>query len=145
MKTLIVLGLVLALATTAMCGVDSLQVTTTPTTQAKLGQVIVTSVTMKNVLTPREPITITAEARWEDELGNVMTTSASAVMNITQPIKVNAYVVTIPNLFVFVDGSAKVDGQSVTPMYAGEQLTFEVGRTLLEGQSVKLEYSIKTM
>ena len=52
------------------CGAESLQVTATPaSTQVKRGEPVVMAVNLKNVLTPREPITLTAEAQWEDEYG----------------------------------------------------------------------------
>lgn len=125
---------------------DALQVTATPVSAtAKRGQPVAMAVSLKNVLTPREPITITAEAEWEDEYGQRQTTSASTTIHVIQPVKINRYKVIIPALFAFVAGSAKVDGQPVTPALDAGQLTFELGRTLLEGESVTLEYSVKAL
>ena len=145
MKTIrLMLVLVMLFAAAALCGAESLQVTTTPTAaQAKRGVPVATAVSLKNVLTPREPVTITAEAEWEDEYGTARTTTASATITVVQPVKVNRYKVIIPALFAFVAGSAKIDGQPATPTLDAGQLTFQIGRTLLEGESVALEYSIK--
>ena len=101
------------------------------------------AVSLKNVLTPREPITITAEAEWEDEYGVARSSTASATITVVQQVKVNRYKVIVPALFAFVAGSAKIDGQPVTPAFDAGQLTFEIGRTLLEGESVTLGYSVK--
>ena len=125
---------------------DALEVTATPASAAaKCGEQVAMAVSLKNVLTPREPVTITAEAEWEDEYGVTRTTSASATITVVQPVKVNRYKVIIPALFAFVAGSAKVDGQPVTPALDAGQLTFEMGRTLFEGESVTLEYSVKAL
>ncbi len=139
-----ILVLVLLFAPVTSHGAESLQVTSTPTTaQAKRGVPVATAVSLKNTLTPREPITITAEAQWEDEYGTTRTTTASATITVVQPVKINRYKVVIPALFAFVAGSAKIDGQPVTPAFDAGQLTFEIQRTLLEGESLLLEYSVK--
>jgi len=123
---------------------DALEVTATPASAtAKRGQPVAMAVSLKNVLTPRAPITITAEAEWEDEYGTARTTTASATITVIQPVRVNRYKVIIPALFAFVAGSAKIDGQPATPTLDAGQLTFQIGRTLLEGESATLEYSIK--
>ena len=123
---------------------DALEVTATPASAtAKRGQPVAMAVSLKNILTPREPITITAEAEWEDEYGTARTTTASATITVIQPVKVNRYKVIVPALFAFVAGSAKIDGQPATPTLDAGQLTFQIGRTLLEGESVTLEYSVK--
>jgi hypothetical protein len=136
------------------CGAESLQVTASPASvQAKHGVPVVMSVNLKNVLTPREPVTITAEAEWEDEYGTARSTTASTTVAIVQPVKVNRYKVVIPApfdsaqdmLFAFVAGSAKIDGQPATPALDAGRLTFELGRTLSEGESVTLEYSVKAL
>ncbi len=138
--------LALLFATAVWCGADSLQVTSTPTSaQAKRGAPVAMAVNLKNVLTPREPVTITAEAEWEDEYGVTRNTSASATITVIQPVKINRYKVVIPALFAFVAGSAKVDSQPATPALDSGRLTFEIGRTLLEGESVNLEYSVKAL
>ena len=147
--------LVLMLASAAArCGAESLQVTATPTSaQVKRGAPIVMNVSLKNVLTPRAPITFTAEAEWEDEYGTVMSTTASATVTVVQPVKVNRYKVIIPapcdsaqdRLFALVAGSAKVDGQPATPALDSGRVTFELGRTLFEGESLSLEYSVKAL
>ena len=126
------------------CAAQSLEITSIPqVTTAKHGQAVPVAVSLKNILTPREPITITAEAEWEDEYGVARTTTASATITVVQPVKVNRYKVIIPALFAFVAGSAKIDGQPVTPSLETSRLTFEIGRTLLEGESLVLEYSVK--
>ena len=141
-KSMLVVALLFVAA--AQCGAESLQVTTTPASaQVKRGVPVVMNVSLKNVLTQRDPITITAEAEWEDEYGTTRTTTASATITVVQPVKINRYKVIIPALFAFVAGSAKIDGQPVTPALEAGRLTFEVGRTLLEGESVTLEYSVK--
>jgi hypothetical protein len=136
--------LALLFVAVSQCGAQSLQVTTTPTSaQVKRGAVVAMNVNLKNVLAPRDSITITAEADWEDEYGVARTTTASATINVVQPVKVNTYKVAIPALFDFVAGSAKIDGQPETPVLEADRLTFALGRTLLEGESVSLEYSVK--
>ncbi len=73
------------------------------------------AVSLKNMLTPREPITMTAEAEWEDEYGVARTTSASATITVVQPVKVNRYKVVIPALFAFVAGSC--ESRTASPQY----------------------------
>ena len=139
-----ILVVILPFVTDGQVFADALGVTSTPASAtAKRGQPVEMAVSLKNVLTPREPITITAEAEWEDEYGVTRTTTASATIMVVQPVKVNRYKVIIPALFAFVAGSAKIDGQPVTPAFDAGQLTFEIGRTLLEGELVALEYSVK--
>ena len=141
---LLILTLSVIFLLASECAAQSLQVTSTPqVTTAKRGQAVPVAVSLKNILTPREPITITAEAEWEDEYGVARTATASTTVNVIQPVKVNRYKVIIPALFAFVAGSAKVDGQPATPALETGRLTFEIGRTLLEGESVSLEYSVK--
>jgi len=141
-RSMLVLALLFIAVT--QCGAQSLQVTTTPTSaQVKRGAVVAMNVNLKNVLAPRDPVTITAEAQWEDEYGVPGTTTASATINVVQPIKINTYKVAIPALFDFVAGSAKIDGQPATPVLEADRLTFALERTLLEGKSVSLEYSVK--
>jgi len=135
---------ILPFVTNGQVFADALGVTTTPASAtAKRGQPVEMAVSLKNVLSPREPITITAEAEWEDEYGVTRTTTASATITVVQPVKVNRYKVIIPALFAFVAGSAKIDGQPVTPALDTGRLTFEIGHTLLEGESVTLGYSVK--
>lgn len=125
---------------------DALEVTATPVSAAvKRDEQVAMAVSLKNVLTPREPVTITAEAEWEDEYGVAKTTSASTTITVVQPVKVNRYKVIIPALFGFVAGSAKVDGQPAVSIFDAGQLTFEMGRTLSEGESVTLECSVKAL
>ena len=126
------------------CAAQSLQVTSTPqVTTAKRGQAVPVAVSLKNILTPREPITLTAEAEWEDEYGVARTTTASATIMVVQPVKIIRYKVAIPALFDFVAGSAKVNGQPATPTLDSGRLVFEIAQTLLEGESVALQYSVK--
>jgi hypothetical protein len=130
--------------TTFPCTAESLQIISTPqVTVAKRGQVVPVAVSLKNILTPREPITITAEAEWEDEYGVARTATANTTLNVIQPVKVNRYKVIIPALFDFVVGFAKVNGQPATPALEAARLTFELGRTLLEGESAILEYAVR--
>ncbi len=141
---LMILVVILPFVTDGQVFADALAVTATPASAvAKRGQPVAMAVSLKNALTPREPVTITAEAEWEDEYGTTRNTTASATITVVQPVKVNRYKVIIPALFAFVAGSAKVDGQPATPALEAGQLTFEIGRTLLEGELVTLEYSVK--
>lgn len=142
----LVFTLALLFTVAARCCAESLQVTSTPTpVQVKHGAPVAMAVSQKNVLTPREPVTITAEAEWEDEYGVARTTTASATITVVQPVKINRYKVVIPALFALVAGSAKIDGQPATLALDSGRLTFEIGRTLLEGESVTLEYSVKAL
>ena len=126
------------------CAAQSLQVTSTPqVTTAKRGQAVPVAVSLKNILAPREPITLTAEAEWEDEYGVARTATASTTVNVIQPVKVNRYKVMIPALFDFVAGSAKVNGQPATPTLDSGRLVFEIAQTLLEGESLALQYAVK--
>ncbi len=141
---LTILVVILPFVTYGQVFADALAVMTTPASAtAKRGQPVAMAVSLKNVLTPRAPITITAEAEWEDEYGIVRSTAASATITVIQPVKVNRYKIIIPALFAFVAGSAKIDGQPATPTLDAGQLTFQIGRTLLEGESVTLDYSVK--
>lgn len=141
-----ILIVMLAFITGGPLFADALEVTTSPASaSARRGEQVAMSVNLKNVLTPREPVTITAEAEWEDEYGVARTTSASATITIVQPVKINRYKVIIPALFDFVAGSAKIDGQPTTPVLDSGTLVFTIGRTLLEGESVTLEYSVKAL
>ena len=140
----LLLALVLAfVAARAFCA-DALEAKVTlSSVTAKPGQVVTMAVNLRNKLAPREPITITAQAEWEDEYGVTRTTSDSVTLNITQPVKVNRYKVAIPALFDYMAGSAKVGGQPVTPTLNAGELLFDVNWTLLEGESVALEYALK--
>lgn len=123
---------------------EALEVASAPASvTAQRGQPVAMAVSMKNTLTPRDPITITAEAQWEDEYGEAKIATASTTINVVQPVKISRYKVAIPALFAFVAGSAKVNGQSVIPILDSGQLIIDLGRTLLEGESVALEYSLK--
>ncbi|NLN75005.1 MAG: hypothetical protein GX139_01670 [Armatimonadetes bacterium] len=142
--TSMILIVVLAFITGRPLFADALQVTATPVSATtKRGQPVAMAVNLKNVLAPREPVTITAEDEWEDEFGVARSTTASATITVVQPVKVNRYKVIIPALFALVAGSAKIDGQPVAPALDTGQLTFEIDRTLIEGESVTLEYSVK--
>ncbi|MCL5103015.1 MAG: hypothetical protein M1133_02715 [Armatimonadetes bacterium] len=141
--SLLMAALLTFIAAGAFCA-DALEVATTPASvTAKRGQAVPVSVNLRNMLSPREPVTITAEAEWEDEYGAVKTTTASTTITVVQPVKINRYKVAIPALFAFVAGSAKVGGQPVTPGLDVGQLVFDMGQTLLEGESVALEYSVR--
>lgn len=152
MKYLITL--IIALLICAPCMAESLEVTSTPAkATVKRGEIIAMSVSLKNVLVPRDPVTITAEAQWEDEYGAAQTSTASATISIVQPVKVNRYAVAIPAsfdsaqdmLFDFVAGSAKVDGQPIAPDSQSGHLVFNIGRTLNESESISLEYSFRAL
>ena len=141
---LLILTLSVIFILASECAAESLQVTSTPqVTTAKRGQAVPVAVSLKNILTPREPITLTAEAEWEDEYGVARTTTASATITVVQPVKINRYKVAIPALFDFVAGSAKVNGQPATPTLDSGRLVFEITQTLLEGESMALQYAVK--
>lgn len=123
---------------------DALEVTATPASATvKRSQPVAMAVSLKNVLAPREPVTVTAEAEWEDEYGTSRTTTASATITVVQPVKINRYKVAIPALFDFVAGSAKVNGQPATPTLDSGRMVFEITQTLLEGESLALQYAVK--
>ena len=141
---LLILTLSVIIILASECAAQSLQVTSTPqVTSAKRGQAVPVAVSLKNILAPREPITLTAEAEWEDEYGVARTTTASATIAVVQPVKLNRYKVAIPALFDFVAGSAKVNGQPATPTLDSGRLVFEITQTLLEGESLALQYAVK--
>ena len=141
---LLILTLSVIFLLASECAAQSLQVTSTPqVTTAKRGQAVPVAVSLKNILTPREPITLTAEAEWEDEYGVARTTTASATIMVVQPVKINRYKVAIPALFDFVAGSAKVNGQPATPTIDSGRIVFEITQTLLEGESLALQYAVK--
>ena len=140
----VLLTVIFVIATACVTFAESLEVTSTPgSVTAKRGQPVAMAVSLKNILTPREPITITAEAEWEDEYGVARTATASTTVNVIQPVKVNRYKVMIPALFDFVAGSAKVNGQPATPTLDSGRLVFEIAQTLLEGESLALQYAVK--
>ena len=61
----VLLTVIFVIATACVTFAESLEVTTTPASvTAKRGQPVAMAVSLKNILTPREPITITAEAEW---------------------------------------------------------------------------------
>lgn len=141
---LLILTLSVIIILASECAAQSLQVTSTPqVTTAKRGQAVPVAVSLKNILAPREPITLTAEAEWEDEYGVARTTTASATITVVQPVKINRYKVAIPALFDFVAGSATVNGQPATPTLISGRLVFEIAQTLLEGESLALQYAVK--
>jgi hypothetical protein len=128
----------------SVCCADALQVTATMgVTTATPGQVVPVAINLKNILSPRTPIIITAEITWENEYGISQSTSASATLNVVQPIKINRYKVAIPALFAFVADSAKLDGQPVTITSESGLLTFELNKTINENEQVTLNYSLK--
>jgi len=141
---LLILTLSVVFILASECAAQSLQVISTPqVTTAKRGQAVPVAVSLKNILTPREPIILTAEAEWEDEYGLARTTTASATITVVQPVKINRYKVAIPALFDFVAGSAKVNGQPVIPTVDLGRMVFEITQTLLEGESLALQYAVK--
>jgi len=143
MKTLIFMLLLVAL--TSPIYADALEVTqaVTPASIA-VGQAVTASVSLKNILTPRAPIELTATATWDDEFGVEQTSSASATIQVVQPIKVRKWAVAIGSLFGLVAGSAKIDGQPVTPALDSGVLTFDLGgRVLAEGQALTLGYAVR--
>ena len=141
-RTLLLIAMMIMFAD--VCCAESLQVTSTPTpTSARRGETVAMSINLKNVLTPREPIVITAQVEWEDEYGVANTSTASATINVVQPVKVTRYKVAIPALFAFVAGSAKVDGQPIAATSSDGVLVLELNRTLSEGELVTLDYSMK--
>jgi len=142
--TYILLAVVMLVSSVNLCCAESLQVTSTPApTAVKHGDVVAMSVNLKNILTTREPAVITAEIEWEDEYGAARTSTTSATVTINQPVKLSRYKVVIPALFAFVAGSAKVNGQPVTPASTSDGLVFELAKTLLEGESLSIDYSVK--
>lgn len=142
-RSLILVVVLAFIAARAFCA-DALEATVTPSSAtAKPGQVVTMAVNLRNKLSAREPITITAQAEWEDEYGVTRTSSDSVTLSITQPVKLNRYKVAIPALFDYMAGSANVGGQPVTPTLNAGELLFDVSRTLLEGESVVLEYALK--
>ena len=141
---LLILTLSVVFILASECAAQSLQVTSTPqVTTAKRGQAVPVAVSLKNILATREPITLTAEAEWEDEYGVARTTTASSTITVVQPVKINRYKVAIPALFDFVAGSATVNGQPATPTLDSGRLVFEIAQTLLEGESLALQYTVK--
>lgn len=141
----ILLALILVMLLSAPAFADALGVTVTPTpAMVKHGQVVTLAVSLANTLTPRSPITITAKADWQDEADVAQSTTASTTITVTQPIKINRYTAIIPALFDYVAGSAKISGQPVTITPVSGSLVFDIGRTLLEGESVTLEYGLKS-
>ncbi len=141
---LLILTLSVVFILASECAAQSLQVTSTPqVTTAKRGQAVPVAVSLKNILATREPITLTAEAEWEDEYGVARTTTASSTITVVQPVKINRYKVAIPALFDFVAGSATVNGQPATPNLDSGRLVFEIAQTLLEGESLALQYTVK--
>ncbi len=144
MKTILSTFLLLALCLSAQAQ-SALQVTQTaaPLT-VTVGQPIITTISLKNVLTPRPPFTITATATWEDQYGIAQSTNASATIQVVQPIKVKTWTAALSSLFGLVAGSATLNGQPVTPTLASGVLTFDLGSAVLnEGQSVTIGYSVK--
>lgn len=141
---LVLLLVVAAVVQCGACSADALQIATTAPTKIKKNQPATVSVTMKNALSPREPIVVTATATWEDEYGVAQSSSDSCTVTVIQPIKVNRYAVIVPALFDFVVGSGTVDGAAVTPTLDSNQLTFELDRTLLENEQLTITYSIKS-
>lgn len=138
------LVVILLFVTDGQVFADALGVTATPASAtAKRGQAVPVAVSLKNILATREPITLTAEAEWEDEYGVARTTTASSTITVVQPVKINRYKVAIPALFDFVAGSAKVNGQPATPTLDSGRLVFEIAQTLLEGESLALQYAVK--
>lgn len=141
---LLILTLSVVFILASECAAQSLQVTSTPqVTTAKRGQAVPVAVSLKNILATREPITLTAEAEWEDEYGVARTTTANSTITVVQPVKINRYKVAIPALFDFVAGSATVNGQPATPTLDSGRLVFEIAQTLLEGESLALQYTVK--
>jgi len=142
--TYILLAVVLLVSNADLCYSESLQVTSTPApTAVKHGDMVAMSVNLKNILTTREPAVITAEIEWEDEYGAAKLSTTSATVTINQPVKLSRYKLVIPSLFAFVAGSAKVYGQPVTPATISDGLLFELAKTLLEGESLSIDYSVK--
>jgi hypothetical protein len=83
---------------------------------------------------------ITGTAEYTDERGVAQSLDVvPTTLTVIQPVKSNRWKAVIPALFAFVAGSAKVDGQPFTPLESAGILTFEIGKTLNEGESVMIE------
>ena len=121
---------------------ESLAVTQTPVTvTAKKGETVPISVILKNVLAARPPITLRAELAWTDEAGADQIAVATTTVNVVQSIRLRGYFVPL-GVFGYMTGSAKVDGVAVTPRFANGSWVFDFERTLLEGESAALDYSV---
>jgi len=138
------LALVLLFTVIGYCAADSLQIDTTPV-WTKKGEPVVITVSMKNSLVPRPPVTIIGSAEWVDEYGTTQTTTTSTAVMVVQPIKVNKYRLVMPALFAFVADSGRIDGQPTTVIVGEDSIIFEINRTLNEGESVVIEYAVKTL
>lgn len=123
---------------------QSLTATTTvsPATVTK-GQTATLTTVLKNPLTPRPPVTLTAVVTYDDEYDVEHTVTASVTLPVIQPVKPKSYRWSIPALFEFVSGSGKVDGVAVTPTTSGSDLEIPLTRTLAEGETCVVSFSVR--
>lgn len=140
MKTLLCILLILA----AMPAFgDSLTVTQTPeSVQVKKGEAVPVNVAFANTLTPRAPITLNALIDYTNEYGMGQTATSTTLLYVIQPVTVRSYAVLVGSCGYILD-SGVLDGQPIKGTLAAGLLSFEVNRTLLEGESITLGYSLR--
>lgn len=126
------------LAGSACCANISVTITPSATT-VKTGDRVDTAITATNSLAKRAPITLQATASWTDPYGVTGTSSASATLNVTQPVVLTNLTIPVSSNLVYISGSAKVDGVAVTPTVTTTAVTVPIGRTLLETESSKID------
>ena len=134
--------LLLLLCTTAQA--QSLSVTTEPAPASlRKGESATITATLKNTLTAQPPTVFAATVTWDDEYGVAQSTEASTSVQIVRPVKAKAYRWLIPALFDFVAGSARVNGEAMTPLVNGSEVTVTLGTILAEGQSVVVAIGVR--
>ena len=146
---MILLALVVPLHACSGPVADSLSIVSTPqSVTVTPGETIPVRVVFTNTLVPREPIILTAEIEWTDPYGESCVSYASTSILVIQPVEVADYTVVIPPLLGFVIGSARFGGQPITPTASLDLLGllwFQLNATLMEGESITLEYTLKAL
>ncbi len=124
---------------------ESLEVAQTPANvTANAGDTVPISVTVKNTLTPRQPITLRASIEWTDQYGAPQTAEATTEISVIQPVKISRYAVLLGG-FRYVADSATLNGAPIVETFqVADELTFLLGGLLLlEGESAQLNYSLR--
>lgn len=103
-------------------------------------------VTLTNTLAPKPNIVISCAAMWTDTYGvDHMTFGDPLTLEVTQPITVKTFSLTIPAGCEYVAGSGLVDGVAQEPVPLSGQWVWSLQRELTEQQSIALQYSIRAL
>jgi hypothetical protein len=114
----------------------------TPNGSLVPGQVVTATALVKNDLTPRAPINITASATYTDWTGALQqATPATISLQVIQPLTFSRIMLSLPPTLTYQAGSAQ-STVAVVAGYASNVLTLDFSKTLLEGASLPITFAV---